>query len=68
MFVLPLKDGRLDMNSFPDSPAYAEVRRMADTLYADVANGRVGTRSNTFEHRSRVLRQLAAKTYVLPAA
>ena len=25
------------MNSFPDIPAYAEVRRMADTLYADFA-------------------------------
>jgi len=55
------------MNSFPDIPAYAEVRRMADTLYADFANGRVGTKSNTFEHRSRILRQLAARAYVLSA-
>jgi len=56
------------MNSFPDSPAYAEVRRMADTFYADFANDQVGRRFNSFEHRSRVLRQLTAKTYVLALA
>jgi hypothetical protein len=67
MFVLPLKR-ETDVNSFPDSPAYAEVRRMADAFYADFANGQVGRRFNSFEHRSRVLRQLTAKTYVLALA
>lgn len=38
-----------------------EVRIMASTFSRDFANGRVGTRYNTYEHRSRVLRQLTAK-------
>jgi hypothetical protein len=47
----------------PDK-AGESVRLMASTLFDDFANGRVGTRSNTFEHRSRVVRQLAAKACV----
>ena len=38
-----------------------EVSLMASTLSRDFADGRVGTRYNTYEHRSRVLRQLTAK-------
>jgi len=32
----------------------------------DFARGRIGTRFNTFEHRSRILRQLAAKINEMP--
>jgi hypothetical protein len=32
----------------------------------DFAGGRIGTRFNTFEHRSRILRQLAAKINGMP--
>lgn len=39
----------------------AEILLMARTLYDDLANGRIGKRYNTFEHRSRVLRQLTSK-------
>jgi len=39
----------------------AQVRRMSGTLSCDFANGRVGERHNTFEHRARLLRQLAAR-------
>ena len=66
--LAPAQRRETDMNSFPDSPAYAEVRRMADTFYADFANDQIGRRFNSFEHRSRVLRQLTAKTYVLALA
>jgi len=55
------------MDILPDQ-AGAVVRHMASTLFDDYANGRVGTRSNTFEHRSRVLRQLAAKAHLQPEA
>jgi len=51
------------MDILPEQ-AGAAVRRMASALFDDFANGRVGTRSNTFEHRSRVLRQLAAKAHL----
>jgi len=34
---------------------------MASTLSRDFADGRVGTRYNTYAHRSRVFRQLTAK-------
>ena len=37
-----------------------QVRRMSGTLRCDFANGRVGQRYNTYQHRSRVLRQLTA--------
>jgi len=37
------------------------VRRMSGTLSCDFANGSVGERHNTFEHRSRLLRQLTAR-------
>jgi len=49
------------------------ARRMSGTLRCDFANGRVGGRHDTFEHRSRLLRQLvarrdrAARPIVLPA-
>ena len=32
----------------------------------DFAGGRIGARFNTFEHRSRILRQLAAKISEMP--
>lgn len=38
-----------------------QIRTMEATFSRDFANGRVGTRYNTYEHRSRVLRQLTAK-------
>jgi hypothetical protein len=38
-----------------------QVRRMSGTLRCDFANGRIGERHNTFEHRSRLLRQLTAR-------
>ena len=38
-----------------------QVRRMSGTLSCDFANGRIGERHNTFEHRSRLLRQLTAR-------
>ena len=37
------------------------VRDMADSLFEGFAEGRVGTRYNSLDHRSRVLRQLTAK-------
>ena len=52
---------------FPDpDPATAaaldaQVRRMSGTLGCDFANGSVGERHNSFEHRSRLLRQLTAR-------
>lgn len=39
----------------------AQVRRMSGTLSCDFANGNVGERHNTFEHRSRLLRQLTVR-------
>jgi len=39
----------------------AQVRRMSGTLSCDFANGRIGEHYNTFEHRSRLLRQLTAR-------
>jgi len=38
-----------------------QVRRMSGTLSCDFANGSVGERHNTFEHRSRLFRQLTAR-------
>ena len=46
----------------------AQVRRMSGTLNCDFANGRVGERHNTFEHRSRLLRQLTARRDRMAAA
>ncbi len=37
-----------------------QVDRMGSALAADFANGLVGTHYNTFQHRSRVLRQMTA--------
>ena len=37
-----------------------QVERMGSALAADFANGLVGTHYNTFQHRSRVLRQMTA--------
>lgn len=39
----------------------AQVRCMESKLASDFADGRVGTRYNTYAHRSRVLRQQKAK-------
>jgi hypothetical protein len=39
----------------------AQVRSMEATLASDFAGGRIGKRYNTYEHRSRVLRQQQAK-------
>jgi len=45
-----------------DLPALDDqVRRMAGTLSCDFANGQVGPRHNTYEHRARILRQLTAR-------
>lgn len=46
----------------------AQVRDMEGTLASDFANGRVGTRYNTYAHRSRVLRQQKARLDVLRAS
>ena len=44
----------------------AQVRRMSGKLSCDFANGSVG--HNTFEHRSRLLRQLTARRDLAAAA
>jgi hypothetical protein len=45
-----------------DLPALDDqVRRMSGTLSCDFANGRVGQRHNTYDHRARMLRQLIAR-------
>jgi hypothetical protein len=46
----------------------AQVNVMESTLASDFANGRVGTRYNTYAHRSRVLRQQKAKLDALRAS
>ena len=46
----------------------AQVRRMSGKLSCDFANGSVGERHNTFEHRSRLLRQLTARRDLAAAA
>jgi len=45
----------------------AQVNVMESTLASDFANGRVGTRYNSYAHRSRVLRQQKAKLDALRA-
>ena len=45
----------------PAASLDAQVRRMSGTLSCDFANGSVGERHNSFEHRSRLLRQLTAR-------
>lgn len=45
----------------------AQVSDMECTLASDFANGRVGTRYNTYAHRSRVLRQQKMKLDILHA-
>lgn len=39
----------------------AEIRRMSNKLSEDFANGCVGSTHNTYQHRSRVIRQLIQK-------
>jgi len=52
-----------------DLPALdAQVARMSGTLSCDFTNGRVGQRYNTYEHRTRVLRQLTARRDFVRAA
>jgi len=46
----------------------AQVNVMESTLASDFANGRVGTRYNTYAHRSRVLRQQKSKLDALRAS
>lgn len=46
----------------------AKVNAMEGTLASDFANGKVGTRYNTYAHRSRVLRQQKAKLDALRAS
>jgi hypothetical protein len=46
----------------------AQVNVMESTLASEFANGRVGTRYNTYAHRSRVLRQQKAKLDALRAS
>src|SRR5690242_19380034 len=48
----------LDDSGFSLSPT--ELAVMRTRLNADFANGLVGERHNTFQHRTRVLRRLAA--------
>jgi len=38
-----------------------QVRRLSGTLSSDFANGRIGQRHNSYEHRARMLRQLTAR-------
>jgi len=53
--------------TYPDPPRDVladlndQVRRISGTLSCDFANGRVGQRHNTYEHRARMLRQLTAR-------
>ena len=59
---LPARDARPPANGIDKADALeATLRDMADTLSSDFVDGRVGKRHNTFEHRSRVLRQLTAR-------
>jgi hypothetical protein len=39
----------------------AEIHRLRRRLSRDFANGLVGNRYNTYQHRSRIIRQLSAK-------
>jgi len=76
-FVLPLM-WRRTLNNFSEdlcdgaaSVAAAAVQRQTlddkrRVFAEDFAGGRIGTRFNTFEHRSRILRQLAAKISEMP--
>lgn len=43
----------------------AALRDMTESFSGDFIDGRVGQLHNTFEHRSRVLRQLTAKLAVM---
>ena len=45
----------------------AALCAMTETLSSDFIDGRVGRHHNTFEHRSRVIRQLAAKLAIMRA-
>ena len=45
-----------------------QVARMSGTLSCDFTNGSVGQRYNTYEHRTRVLRQLTARRDFVRAA
>jgi hypothetical protein len=44
-----------------------QIRTMEAIFSRDFANGRVGTRYNTYQHRSRVVRQLTAKLHAMRA-
>lgn len=45
----------------------AALADMTATFSDDFANGRVGMRHNTYEHRSRVLRQMAGRLLAMRA-
>lgn len=42
-----------------------EIQRLRRRLSSDFANGLVGMRFNTYQHRSRIIRQLSAKLKAL---
>jgi hypothetical protein len=45
----------------------AALRDMAASLSRDYVSGQMGTRHNTYQHRSRVLRQLTAQLATMRA-
>jgi|GEM_PF-1802466 len=65
----PMQDARLPAPFAPVAAAApseadaleAALRDMTESFSGDFIDGRVGQLHNTFEHRSRVLRQLTAK-------
>ena len=53
------------MKDLPALPSEADALRDMGALFiSDFASGRVGQHHNTFQHRSRILRQLKAKLRV----
>ena len=64
-FVAPTARGSA-AEAAADSDALAtEVALMARALSTDFLNGRGGTRSGTYDHRSRVIRQLTARLAIM---
>lgn len=59
---LKARGGPVNLASSPVQRSLKDqVDRMGSALAVDFANGLVGTHYNTFQHRSRVLRQMTAK-------
>lgn len=55
----PLRNTSALVIAEPDQLA-AEIDQLTKALASDFANGRVGKRYSTYQHRSRVIRQLKA--------